>query len=104
MTDNTAFLKKINWQLFIVLFLMTGCFFTWSENIVITRGIKVVGRVGVLFATYAIYNRILEYGAVDTLKWKNILSPILYVGIFLSKVFFYSISTSQNIKRLILIF
>jgi hypothetical protein len=80
MTDNTAFLKKINWQLFIVLFLMTGCFFTWSENIVITRGIKVVGRVGVLFATYAIYNRILEYGAVDTLKWKNILSPILYVG------------------------
>ncbi len=80
MRDDKVFLKKINWQLFLILFLMTACFFTWSENIIITRGIKVVGRVGVLFASYSIYNRILDYGAVDTLKWKNILSPILYIS------------------------
>lgn len=77
--DHSKFLKKQNIQLFFALFLMTACFFTWSENIIITRGIKVVGRVGVLFWSYFIYKEIITYGAVDSLKWKNILSPLMYV-------------------------
>ncbi|MFT4739728.1 MAG: exopolysaccharide production protein ExoQ, partial [Marivirga sp.] len=40
--DHTAFYKKINFQLLCILLLMVACFFTWSENVVITRGIKVV--------------------------------------------------------------
>jgi hypothetical protein len=77
--DHTAFLKKTNTLLLVILFLMVGCFFTWSENINITRAIKVVGRLGVLFASYKVYQRIIKYGAVDALKWHNVLSPLLYV-------------------------
>jgi exopolysaccharide production protein ExoQ len=76
------FLSKKNKQLFLALLLMTACFFTWSENIVITRAIKVVGRMGVLFSSYSIYKSILDYGAVDNLKWKNVISPLLY-GVYL---------------------
>jgi len=77
--DHSKFLKKQKVQLFWALFLMTACFFTWSENIIITRGIKVVGRLGVLYWSYAIFQNIIKYGAVDSLKWKNVLSPLMYV-------------------------
>lgn len=77
--DNTDFLNKTNTLLLIILFLMVGCFFTWSENVNITRAIKVVGRMGVLFASYRVYQRIIKYGAVDSLKWDNVLSPFFYV-------------------------
>ncbi len=78
--DHSKFLKKINFQLFLILLLMTACFFTWSENVAITRAIKLVGRIGVLFASYAIYDKIINYGAVDNLKWKNHLSILLYAS------------------------
>jgi exopolysaccharide production protein ExoQ len=80
--DHTVFLKKINWQLMLILLLMTACFFTWSENILITRAIKVVGRLGMLYASYLVYKKIIEYGAADSLKTNNVLSIALY-GVYL---------------------
>lgn len=77
--NHDAFLRKIDTYLLVILFLMVGCFFTWSENVAITRIIKVVGRMGVLFASYRVYKSIIDYGAVDSLKWQNILSPLMYV-------------------------
>lgn len=69
--DHSMFLKKINRYLFIILILMITCFFTWSENIVITRVIKVVGRMGVMFASYLVYRKIITYGAINALRWQN---------------------------------
>jgi exopolysaccharide production protein ExoQ len=80
--DHSVFLKKINWQLFFILLLMTACFFTWSENVVITRIIKVIGRMGMLYASYYVYRSIIKYGAADNLKTNNILSIFTY-GIYL---------------------
>lgn len=77
--DHSAFLKKKNWQLFLILLLMTACFFTWSENVMITRVIKVIGRMGMLFSSWYVYKRILEYGAVDNLKTNNPLSTLFYL-------------------------
>jgi hypothetical protein len=74
------FLNKINKYLFVILLLMTACFFTWSENIIITRAIKVVGRMGVLFASYKVYESIKSYGAIDSLKWQNTLAPLMYLA------------------------
>lgn len=76
--DHTAFLKKTNKQLFLILLLMTACFFTWSENVVITRIIKVVGRMGMLYASWKVYKNIINYGAADNLKSNNVLSLSLY--------------------------
>lgn len=80
--DPHKFLQKINTYLLIILFLMVGCFFTWSENVTITRAIKVVGRMGVLFASYWVYTKIINYGAVDSLRWQNSFSFLFY-GLYL---------------------
>ena len=80
--DHSIFLKKINWQLMLILLLMTACFFTWSENINITRAIKVVGRMGMLMSSWYVYRKIINYGAADNLKTNNILSMSFY-GIYL---------------------
>lgn len=73
-----VFLKKVNILLFVLLLLMVAGFFTWSENVVITRIIKVIGRMGVLLGSYLTYRMILQHKAVDTLTWKNPFSPGLY--------------------------
>ncbi|MEL1253536.1 O-antigen ligase family protein [Flavobacterium sp. DGU38] len=78
--DHSSFLKTINNYMFIVLLLMVACFFTWSENVTITRGIKVVGRMGLMFSSILIYSKIIRYGAVNTLSYKNIFSPLFYFG------------------------
>ncbi|WP_281238640.1 O-antigen ligase family protein [Flavobacterium praedii] len=79
-TIHDAFLKKINNYMFIILLLMVACFFTWSENINITRAIKVVGRMGLMLSSIGIYYKIIRYGAVNTLGYKNTFSPLLYLG------------------------
>jgi exopolysaccharide production protein ExoQ len=81
--DHAPFLKRINRYLLIILFLMVACFFTWSENVMITRAIKVVGRMGVLFSSYMVYRSIIQYGAVDSLKWNNLLSILFYAAYLL---------------------
>ncbi|MCH6234483.1 O-antigen ligase family protein [Cognataquiflexum rubidum] len=80
--DHSAFLRKINWQLLLILLLMTACFFTWSENVVITRIIKVIGRMGMLAASWYVYRSIIQYGAADNLKTNNVLS-ISFYGLYL---------------------
>ncbi|WP_113922236.1 O-antigen ligase family protein [Cognataquiflexum aquatile] len=80
--DHSAFLRKINWQLLLILLLMIACFFTWSENVVITRIIKVIGRMGMLAASWYVYQSIIQYGAADNLKTNNVLS-ISFYGLYL---------------------
>jgi O-antigen ligase len=80
--NDRKFLKKTNWQLLLILLLMTACFFTWSENVTITRIIKVIGRMGMLAASWYVYSSILKYGAADNLKTNNVLS-ITFYGIYL---------------------
>ncbi|QBN17524.1 O-antigen ligase family protein [Flavobacterium nackdongense] len=79
-TNHDAFLKKIDNYLFIILLLMVACFFTWSENINITRAIKVVGRLGLMLSSIGIYFKIIRYGAANTMSYKNIFSPLFYLA------------------------
>jgi exopolysaccharide production protein ExoQ len=76
---HEAFLKKTNAYLFVVLLLMIACFFTWSDNIVTTRTIKVIGRMGVMLTTIALYYSIIRYGAINAMGYKNIFSPLFYI-------------------------
>jgi len=77
--NRKKFIKRTNIYLFISLLLMIACFFTWSENVTITRLIKVVGRMGVMFSAVIIYRSIIRFGAVDTLRIKNKFSSLLYL-------------------------
>ncbi|SIS70956.1 O-antigen ligase [Chryseobacterium ureilyticum] len=80
--------------MFIILLLMVACFFTWSENVAITRGIKVVGRMGVMISSIFVYQKIINYGSVNSLSYKNIFSPVLYL-VYLT-LGFISFSWSTN--------
>lgn len=79
-TLHLPFLNKVEKALFILLFLMVACFFTWSENITITRAIKLIGRNGVLFGAILLFRYVRNYGVPDALRGNNILSPTLYIG------------------------
>jgi len=97
---NHQFLKKTNSLLFVALLLMVACFFTWSENVVITRAIKVVGRMGVMISSILIYRRILNYGAVNSLLFKNVFSPILYLSYLLLGFISFLWSTNVGFSSL----
>ncbi|SIP94165.1 O-antigen ligase family protein [Chryseobacterium sp. RU33C] len=94
------FLKKTNNQLFIILLLMVACFFTWSENVAITRGIKVVGRMGVMISSILVYQKIINYGSVNSLAYKNIFSPILYMAYLTLGFISFSWSTNPGFSAL----
>lgn len=98
--QHTVFLKKTNQYLFIILFLMVGCFFTWSENVMITRAIKVVGRMGVMLLSIVLYYKILRYGAVNTMSYKNIFSPLFYIGYLFLGLLSFMWSTNPGFSAL----
>lgn len=78
--EHKDFLKKVNRYLSIFLFLMIACFFTWSENILITRAIKLLGRNGVLLGVILLYRYVKDYGLCDITERKNQFSYFLYIG------------------------
>ena len=98
--SHEKFLKTINNQLFIILLLMVACFFTWSENVSITRAIKVVGRMGVMISSFLIYQKIIRYGSVNSLTYKNIFSPILYMAYLTLGFISFSWSTNAGFSAL----
>lgn len=77
-TSQEKFLRNINVWLFIILLLMIAGFFTWSENILITRAIKVVGRMGVMFSAIWVYRKIVAHGAVNSMGYKNEMTVSFY--------------------------
>ena len=92
--------RKLNNQLFIILLLMVACFFTWSENVNITRAIKVVGRMGVMISSILIYFKIIRYGSINSLEYKNIFSPILYICYLILGFISFSWSTNPGFSAL----
>lgn len=98
--QHEKFLNQTNKYLFIILFLMVGCFFTWSENVNITRAIKVVGRMGVMISSIILYRRIIKYGAADTLNYKNTFSPLLYLGYLFLGFLSFGWSTNPGFSAL----
>jgi len=86
--------------MFIILLLMVACFFTWSENVAITRGIKVVGRMGVMLSSILIYRKIIRYGSVNSLVYKNIFSPLLYIAYLTLGFISFSWSTNPGFSAL----
>lgn len=94
------FLKRTEWILFTILFLMIAGFFTWSENVVITRAIKVVGRMGVMICSFLVFKRIINYGAIDSLRWKNHFSLSFYLFYLLLGFASFAWSTNPGFSAL----
>lgn len=76
--DHTAFLRKVNRLMLLMLFIMIGGYFTWSESLLITRIIKVIGRLSVTVGIYFVFRMLVKRGASPAFNWENTLSPLLY--------------------------
>lgn len=74
------YLRRINFLMLAILFIMVGGFFTWSENVGLTRLIKVVSRIGMTLAIIFLHQNIISRGAVGSFRWKNAGSPLLYLA------------------------
>jgi len=61
----------------IVLIKLAG-FFTWNEDVGVTRVLKLVSRLAMTAAAYGTYRLIIKRGAVDSFRWHNSWSPLLY--------------------------
>jgi len=77
-TDHTKFLSKVNWLLLLMLLVMTAAYFTWSDNLTITRIIKVIGRLSVTIGIYKVFRMLIDRGAIASFKWENPNSPLFY--------------------------
>ncbi len=97
---HDKFLRSTERMMFIALLLMVACFFTWSENVAITRAIKVVGRMGVMLSSIFIYRRIISYGAAHSLQYKNVLAPLLYMAYLLLGLISFTWSTNPGFSAL----
>lgn len=80
---------------------MIAGFFTWSENVSITRGIKIVGRLGMMVTTILIYFKIIRYGAVNSIFVKELFSPAFYFAyLFLGLIsIFWSTNAGYSILQ-----
>ncbi len=78
--DHRRFLNKVNLLLLLVLLGMTAGYFTWSESLLVTRIIKVIGRLTVTLGVIQIFRSIVARGAVPSFKWQNTFSPLLYAS------------------------
>lgn len=98
--SRESFVKSINTQLFWLLLITVACFFTWSENVAITRLIKVVGRMGMLLLSFMIYRKIIRFGAVDQLRIGNPFPLWLYMGYLLLGLISFAWSTDPAYSAL----
>jgi exopolysaccharide production protein ExoQ len=78
--DKLKFFKQLQTLLLIILFIKIGGFFTWSENINITRVIKIISRLSMTMLVIWVRNQIVAHGASGAISWKFGLSPLLYVA------------------------
>lgn len=78
--DHRKFLRKVNILLLIMLFVMTAGYFTWSESLMVTRIIKIIGRLSVTIGVIMIYRMLVNRGAATSFSWTNSASPLLYAA------------------------
>jgi hypothetical protein len=77
---HQSFLRRVNILLLIVLLGMTAGYFTWSESLLVTRIIKIIGRLSMTGGVYFIFRMIVQRGAVASFNWQYGLSPMLYAA------------------------
>ncbi|RYY19872.1 MAG: O-antigen ligase domain-containing protein, partial [Cytophagaceae bacterium] len=53
-------------------------FFAWNEDAGVTRILKLVSRLAMTAAAYGAYRLVISRGAVDSFRWHNSWSPLLY--------------------------
>jgi exopolysaccharide production protein ExoQ len=97
---HQRFFKLLNVMLVFIFFIKLGGFFTWSENVAITRVIKVLTRMMMTGAVIYVFRMIVQRGAIASFKWQHSLSPVLYAGYLLLGLVSFLWSTNVGYSAL----
>jgi exopolysaccharide production protein ExoQ len=76
--NHQAFLRTMSVLLTVIVLIKLAGFFTWNEDVGVTRILKLVSRLAMTAAAYGAYRLVLSRGAVDSFRWHNSWSPLLY--------------------------
>jgi exopolysaccharide production protein ExoQ len=76
--SHQGFLRTMSVLLTIIVLIKLAGFFTWNEDIGVTRVLKLVSRLAMTAAAYGAYRLVIKRGAVDSFRWHNSWSPLLY--------------------------
>ena len=73
------YFDRLKYVLICILLIKVAGYFTWSDNINITRAIKIVFRVGMTIAVYFTYTSVIKKGAINHIKVKQKAPYYLYL-------------------------
>jgi len=76
--SHQSFLRMMSVLLTIIVLIKLAGFFTWNEDIGVTRVLKLVSRLAMTAAAFGAYRLVIKRGAVDSFRWHNSWSPLLY--------------------------
>ncbi|HNP47643.1 MAG TPA: O-antigen ligase family protein [Bacteroidia bacterium] len=77
MESKSSSQKILNILILILLIKITG-YFTISENVVVTRMLKIFFRTGMTVAIFAVYTSLKSKGWLASWSWTNSLIPVFY--------------------------
>ena len=78
LAPHREFLRAISVALTVIVLIKLSGFFTWNEDIGVTRTVKLVTRLAMTAAAYGAYAAIIRRGAIDSFRWHNAPAPLLY--------------------------
>ncbi|MGB0522995.1 MAG: O-antigen ligase family protein [Flammeovirgaceae bacterium] len=78
--DRQAFANRMLKLLAIILCLKIWGYFTLSENILITRALKILIRLSMTIATLWVYQQLKNKRCVPSFQYQHTLAPLLYGG------------------------
>ena len=77
-SQNITYAKALATTLAIILFFKIGGYFTLTENIAITRVLKVLIRLSMTAWVFWEYRRLVQKGNISSIQLRNTPSPLLY--------------------------
>ncbi|NNC95631.1 MAG: O-antigen ligase family protein [Chitinophagales bacterium] len=76
--SDISFAKGLSTVLAIILFFKISGYFTFTENVAITRVLKVLIRISMTVWIWLIYRKLVKMGNIPSFKWEHVLAPFFY--------------------------
>lgn len=76
--EKTNSLQKLFNILILILLIKIAGYFTVSENVAITRILKIIFRTGMTLAIFGVYTSLKSKGWLASWSWSNSIIPLFY--------------------------
>lgn len=98
--DKERFVTAVYWLLVILLYINIIGFFSWSENVAVTRSLKIALRLFTTGTVFICYIWLIRKGLVSSFKMENSLAFVFYGLYLFLGLFSFIWSTDPNFSAL----